>query len=116
MLKPRTALIPLALLVTVLSGSPATAATSGPASPALGIKHVFVIVLENEDFDATYGGAGGNPYLSKALRKQGTLLTQYYGIAHLSNPNYLGMVSGQAPSPSTQSDCQLYNDFHPAPA
>ncbi|MCU1586721.1 MAG: phosphoesterase, partial [Frankiales bacterium] len=62
------------------------------------------------------GGGGNDPYLSKALRKQGTLLTQYYGVAHLSNPNYIAMVSGQAPGPLSQSDCQLYGDFHPAPA
>ena len=116
--KPRTLplLLLLALLLTLSTPASGALTKSGPASPALGIKHVFVIVLENEDFEAAYGGGGNNPYLSKALRKQGALLTQYYGIAHLSNGNYLGMISGQAPNPSTQSDCQIYNDFLPSPA
>jgi hypothetical protein len=109
------ALLATGLLLT-LSNPALAAPRSGPASPALGIKHVFVIVLENEDFEAAYGGGSGNPYLSKQLRSQGALLTQYHGIAHLSNPNYLGMISGQAPNPSTQSDCQIYNDFQPSPA
>jgi hypothetical protein len=88
---------------------------AGPASPALGIRHVFVVVIENEGFAKTYTD-NPNPYLGKTLQTQGTLLTQYYGIGHESNPNYLAMVSGQAPNPMTQSDCQDYVDFEPAPA
>jgi hypothetical protein len=94
------------------SGRPATAA---PAGPALGIGHVFVIVLENKTFDELYG-AGGSSYLASTLEPQGTLLTNYYGIGHESNPNYLALISGQGPNPQTQSDCQSYADFLPSPA
>jgi hypothetical protein len=51
-----------------------------------------------------------NPYLSKTLTAKGTLLTQYYGVGHVSLDNYTAMVSGQEPSPSTQSDCPRYVD------
>jgi hypothetical protein len=115
-LRRTLALLVGALLLTLTAGASGATMKSGPASPALGIKNVFVIVLENEDFEAAYGGASGNPYLSKTLRSRGALLTQYHGVAHLSNPNYLAMISGQAPNPLTQSDCQLYNDFLPTPA
>ena len=97
---------------------PATAAPkihAGPAGPSLGIRHVFVIVLENEDYTATYQ-TNKNPWLGKILQKQGTLLTHYYGIGHVSNDNYVAMVSGQAPNPMTQSDCEDYVDFEPSPA
>lgn len=103
------------LLGTLALGAPPANAAAGPASPALGIKHVFVIVLENENYAASYE-TNPNPYLSKTLRRQGTLLRQYYATGHLSNDNYLAMMSGQAPNPQTQGDCQMYVDFAPSPA
>jgi len=45
------------------------------------------------------------------LVPQGNLLTQYYGTAHNSLPNYVAQLSGQAPDPATQGDCQTYADF-----
>jgi hypothetical protein len=111
-----------ALLLTAL---PATAVTALAASdsarvrPAVaadtGIRHVFVIVLENEDYEASYG-ATAHPYLGRVLPAKGTILTQYHAIAHVSQPNYIAMVSGQGPNPVTQSDCQQYVDFVPSPA
>jgi hypothetical protein len=88
---------------------------AAPAGPDLGIRHVFVIVLENEDYAATYEN-NPNPWLGKILPAQGTLLTQYYGIGHVSLDNYVAMLSGQAPNPATSGDCLDYVDFQPAPA
>jgi hypothetical protein len=88
---------------------------AAPASARLGVHHVFVIVLENESYSASYE-TNPNPYLRSVLPRKGALLTQYYGVAHESNPNYIAMVSGQAPNPMTQSDCQDYVDFQPSPA
>ena len=101
----------LAAVIPALAGG----AKGAAASPTLGIKHVFVIVLENEDYSATYQ-SNPNPYLGKVLRQQGTLLSNYYGIGHQSNDNYLAMISGQAPNPMTQADCPDYVDFEPSPA
>ena len=66
--------------------------------------HIFVIVLENESYDATWGAGSQAPYLN-SLRSSGTLLTQYYGAGHLSNDNYISMTSGQAPTSNTMADC-----------
>ncbi|HEX2714418.1 MAG TPA: alkaline phosphatase family protein, partial [Candidatus Acidoferrales bacterium] len=41
------------------------------------------------------------------------LLVNYYAIGHNSLPNYIALVSGQAPNPVTQGDCQIYQDFFP---
>ena len=103
--------------VALAAASPAGASSTfaAAASPATGIGHVFLVVIENEGFDKTFG-SNPNPYLPKTLRRQGTLLTNYYGIGHESNPNYLALLSGQAPNPQTQADCQIYDDFQPAPA
>src|SRR4051794_4250237 len=77
------------------------------------IKHVFVIVLENKDYDQTFGPSSKAPYLSKTLVGEGQLLTQYHGTAHESLPNYIAMVSGQSPNPQTQADCQFFTEFAP---
>jgi hypothetical protein len=75
------------------------------------IKHVFVIVLENEGFDVTFGPNSKAPFLSQTLPSQGVLLNQYYGTGHVSLDNYIAMLSGQAATPQTRNDCQIYQDF-----
>ena len=100
------------LLATTLCGGSAYA---GPLPAGHHVGHVFVIVLENRNFHDAYV-ANANHYLGRDLQRKGTLLTQYYGIGHLSNDNYIAMLSGQAPNPMTQSDCQDYVDFQPSPA
>ena len=35
-------------------------------------------------------------------------MPKYYGIGHESNDNYIAMISGQAPNPLNQSDCQQF--------
>lgn len=91
----------------ILPVAGAQAATSSP------IHHVFVIVLENESASTTFGSNSPAPYLSSTLRSQGAFLPNYYGIGHNSLDNYIAMISGQAPNPQTQADCQIFNDFVP---
>jgi hypothetical protein len=74
-------------------------------------RHVFVIVLENEPFQVTFGEHSPAPYLAHELPKQGALLTQYFAIGHDSLDNYIAIVSGQAPNPETQRDCHVYSEF-----
>ena len=78
------------------------------------VHHAFVIVLENKDYDESFGTDSAAPYLAKTLTAQGQLLTQYYGTSHVSLGNYISMVSGQAPNPDTQSDCNAgFRDVFP---
>jgi len=81
------------------------------ASPP--IRHVFVIVLENKGFDTTFGPSSPAVYLTHTLTAQGQLLRQYYGIGHPSLPNYIAMVSGQAPNGVTQTSCGVYTNVVP---
>jgi hypothetical protein len=69
------------------------------------IRHVFVIVLENKNFSDTFGSSTQDPYLQKTLVPAGALLTEYYGTGHVSLDNYISMLSGMAPTPSTDNDC-----------
>jgi len=99
------------LLLALIARSPARAADALPT-----VRHVFVIVLENEDAEVTFGPGSPAHYLATELPSQGQLLSEYYGIGHVSLDNYIAMVSGQAPNPVTQSDCNVFQEFLPAPA
>jgi hypothetical protein len=72
---------------------------------------VFVINLENEDYENTWGPASPAHYLNRTLVPKGTLLTQYYAIGHASLDNYIAEISGQSPNPETQGDCTVYTEF-----
>jgi phosphatidylinositol-3-phosphatase len=92
----------------------ATATAAGSARAALPhFDHVFIVVLENENADATYGPDTPIPYLAKTLAAQGAFVPNYYATGHLSLDNYITMVSGQAPNVATQADCPVFTDFVP---
>lgn len=104
----RAAVLAVVLVVGIAAWG-VVRATSGGSRPTGA--HVFVINLENKGFATTFGPASPAPYLSRTLVAQGNLLTQYYGIAHNSLPNYLAQISGQGPDRATQGDCGTYADF-----
>jgi phosphatidylinositol-3-phosphatase len=75
------------------------------------VRHVFVIMLENEDYASTFGDPAADPYLASTLPKQGALLEDYYATGHESNDNYISIVSGQPPNVQNQADCQIFDNF-----
>jgi len=113
-----------AVLLATTSAGPSSADSSPGAGPGgvaaeadgLGvtpakIKHVWLIILENKSYDASFTGLNNNTYLWRTLPAQGVLLKNYYGTGHFSLDNYISMVSGQATQPDTQSDCPFYDTF-----
>ena len=103
----RFALLPTLSAIAVLA-APVAAQTRSAPPP---IKHVFIIVLENQDYDATFGAGTPARYLADSLPAKGALLRQYHGIGHNSLDNYIAMISGIAPAPATQADCRRYEEF-----
>jgi hypothetical protein len=87
------------------------AATDGLGITKGKIKHVWLIILENKSYDASFTGLNHNTYLWQTLPRQGVLLKNYYGTGHFSQDNYLSLVSGQATESDTQDDCPSYNHF-----
>src|SRR5262249_13744226 len=83
----------------------ATQHESRAALPSGAIKHVLVIDLENENFATTFGMGSPATYLNSTLLRKGQLVVNYYGTSHASLGNYLSQVSGQASTPTTNSDC-----------
>jgi hypothetical protein len=105
----RVAMTAVLALACLLCGGAAGAGAS--ALPP--IKHVFVVVLENNNFDDTFGQHTNAPYLARTLTAQGELLSQYYGTQHESAGDYLAMISGQTANSHTQSDCQFFTEMLP---
>jgi hypothetical protein len=107
-------LVPLSTIAAAApaQASPATTTSRVITSSGLkpgAIKHVWLIILENKSYDATFTGLNQNSYLWKTLPEQGVLLKNYYGTGHSSMDNYLAMVAGQAPEEDTQEDCSVAN-------
>src|SRR5438128_2392264 len=101
-------------LISAIAAAVVVARAAPPPVASLGHSdHVFVIVLENENADQTFGPNTEIPYLANTLKAQGRYLPNYYGIAHNSLPNYIAMVSGQPPSTQTQADCPGFTQFQP---
>jgi hypothetical protein len=106
------ALAATALMVPSSGGavaSPAPAHADGLGVKPGKIKHVWLIIMENKSFDATFTGLNNNTFLWKTLPSQGVLLKNYYGTGHFSLDNYVSMVSGQGPIPDDQSDAPFYD-------
>ena len=86
------------------------------APTASHIGHVFLLVLENEDYENSFGESSPAGYLAKTLPTQGALLPNYYGTAHNSLGNYIALISGQGPSADTQADCHDFVEFRTSAA
>jgi hypothetical protein len=84
------------------AGAPSTLAP--PENAGLPpIKHVFEIVLENEESTSIYGSAAA-PYFN-SLAQQAVKLDAMYGAGHASLDNYMAMFGGDAPNPNNELDC-----------
>ena len=112
-MRPLRRVVPLPLLALaacLLAAAPAADAKTQPFRLPK-VKHVWVIVLENESYESTFGSPAADPYLAQTLPSQGALLENYYATGHESNDNYVSLVSGQPPNVENQADCQVFSDF-----
>ncbi|MEY2567930.1 MAG: hypothetical protein QOE35_2459 [Actinomycetota bacterium] len=80
---------------------PSRAATTVPP-----LQHVFVVVLENQDYNTVMAPGSPATYI-KQLAADNALLDQYYGVGHVSLTNYIGMTDGELPDADTKTDCIL---------
>jgi len=91
------------------SGAPGSGSTA--LATGTNIKHVFVITLASPGYEQTWGPGSVAPYLATQLRPRGTLLSNYYAVAHLDLPNYIAMISGQGPNADTEANCPTFSEF-----
>ncbi|MER5638551.1 putative Ig domain-containing protein [Kitasatospora sp. NPDC002227] len=93
--------------------TPVTAPTlTVPASTVPAYDHVFVVMMENNNYSASSntadGGAGiiGNsaaPYINNTLVPMGSLFTNYHAGTHNSDPNYEQIAFGNSYGRSSQA-------------
>jgi phosphatidylinositol-3-phosphatase len=67
-------------------------ASYSQADDGHGFDHVFVIMMENTGYDTLIGNPNA-PFINFAAKTTG-IATNYYGVAHPSQPNYIGATSG----------------------
>jgi phosphatidylinositol-3-phosphatase len=90
------------------SGSGSTGATKLPQ-----VKHVFVVMLDDEPYATVFGPASPAHYLAGTLEKKGELLVRYYAVAHEQLANGIALLSGQGPTPQTAQNCPTYENVTP---
>ena len=102
-----------------VSPSGSTTPVGTDTSPATGIgglppvKHVFLIVLSDRGFTKSFGAGAAGGYVAGALRRQGELVQNYYGVAGAPLANEIALVSGQGPTAQTAADCPVFSRVRP---
>ena len=97
----------LGLLVALLGthATAAQAADGGGRSDLKNFQHVFVIMMENTGYDALIGNPNA-PFVNTAAAKYG-LATNYFGVTHPSQPNYIAATSGSTNGVANDNDTTI---------
>jgi phosphatidylinositol-3-phosphatase len=106
------------------SGSPSSSgggegsSGGGGSSPKKlpSVKHVFVVMLDDEPYATAFGPASSAHYLTGTLEHKGALLVRYYAVAHEQLANGIALLSGQGPTPQTALNCPTYENVAPQSA
>lgn len=88
-----TLLIAMAVLVITIPAAALAQGTSGTSGAVIpNYKHIFVVVLENHSDQEIIGNANA-PRINELAQTYG-LATDYFGITHPSEPNYVALIGG----------------------
>jgi hypothetical protein len=88
--------------------------TSKATATLHAIKHVFVVVLDDEPYATAFGPASPAKYLTGTLEKRGELLLRYYAVAHEGLADEIALLSGQGPTEATAANCPTYSEISAA--
>src|SRR5246127_607990 len=80
------------LLLTFLLFTPSPLRAQNSRSSIKNFQHVFIIMMENTGFDTLIGNPNA-PFINAAAANFG-LATNYFGVTHPSQPNYIAATSG----------------------
>lgn len=90
----RLARVSLAMaMVLALTSATTAAAHSSQSGASAAVKRIFVIMLENHS-QSTVIGDPNAPYIT-GLANTYAEATNYYGVTHPSQPNYVAAITGQ---------------------
>src|SRR5579864_5624022 len=71
---------------------PSAGASSADRSSLKNFQHVFVIMMENTGYDSLIGNPNA-PFINAAVSTYG-FATNYFGVTHPSQPNYIAATAG----------------------
>ncbi|GAA1980213.1 alkaline phosphatase family protein [Catenulispora subtropica] len=71
----------------------APAPVKPPVAEVPGYDHVFVVMMENQDYKGVIGDTARAPFINSLLAK-GANLTGALGVTHPSDPNYVALAGG----------------------
>ena len=95
-MKRRVFALPLAAALSIisfaLSGMVGSATSTDNRSDLKNFQHVFVIMMENTGYSHLIGNSNA-PWINSAVAQFG-LATNYTGVSHPSQPNYIAATSG----------------------
>ena len=86
----KIAVLAAALLTVVVAVT--TASASAPRSNLKNFQHVWVVMMENTSETSLIGNPNA-PYINHLAQTVG-LASNYYGVTHPSQPNYIAITSG----------------------
>jgi len=93
--------VALALMVPLA----ASAQTNVSNAKLKNFQHVFVIMMENTGFDSLIGNPNA-PFINFAAKTYG-LATNYTGVSHPSQPNYIAATSGSTNGVANDNDTTI---------
>jgi phosphatidylinositol-3-phosphatase len=96
------------------SSSGGEGSSSKVAAKLPAIKHVFIVMLDDEPYATAFGPASPAKYLTGTLEKQGELLLRYYAVAHEGLADEVALLSGQGPTQATAANCPTYSEISPS--
>lgn len=88
----RSSAAALALTLIALASMPASASERDSRHHVRSFQHVFVIMMENTAYNHLIGNPNA-PWINQAASTDG-LATNYTGVSHPSQPNYIAATSG----------------------
>lgn len=86
-------LVAVISLVAVVLPVASVAAHSASSGANAAVKRIFVIMLENHGYQSVIGDSNA-PYITSLANDYGEA-TNYYGVTHPSQPNYVAAIAGQ---------------------
>ncbi len=95
------------------SGGKGEGSGSGGSTKLPPVKHVFVVMLDDEPYATAFGPASPARYLAGTLEHKGELLVRYYAVAHEQLANGIALLSGQGSTPQTAQNCPTYENVAP---
>jgi phosphatidylinositol-3-phosphatase len=91
------------MLALIMGSAPVSADSS--RKDIKNFQHVFVIMMENTGYNALIGNANA-PWINAAASKYG-LATNYFGVTHPSQPNYIAATSGSTNGVPNDNDITI---------